>query len=80
MSGSIFIEVKSLAGSNFIVAGGIIAVQQVEPTKCNIMLAGGVTVPCNEAARDIAAKVDAAMKSKQETKPKQETGHGHANA
>ena len=54
--------------------------QQVEPTKCNIMLAGGVTVPCNEAARDIAAKIDAAMKSKLETKPKQETGHGHADA
>ena len=63
MSVSIFIEVKSLAGSNYIVASGIIAVQQTEPTKCNIMLSGGVTIPCNEAAREIAARVDVAMKS-----------------
>ena len=74
MSGSIFIEVKSLAGSNFIVASGIIAVQQIEPTKCNIMLVGGVTVPCNEAARDIAARIDTVMK------PKKDHAHGHAAA
>ena len=74
MSGSIFIEVKSLAGSNFIIASGIIAVQQIEPTKCNIMLAGGVTVPCNEAARDIAARIDTVMK------PKKDHAHGHAAA
>jgi hypothetical protein len=72
MSGSIFIEVKSLAGSNFIVATGIIAVQQMDVAKCNIMLAGGVTIPCNEAARDIAARIDAALK------PKEEASHGHA--
>ena len=72
MSGSVFIEVKSLAGSNFIVASGIIAVQQIEPTKSNVMMSGGVNIPCNEAARDIAAKIDAAV-SKQK-----EAGNGNA--
>jgi hypothetical protein len=74
MSSSIFIEVKSLAGSNFIVANGIIAVQQLEPTKCNVMLSGGVTIPCNEAARDIVARIDAAMKTREEA------AHGDAAA
>jgi hypothetical protein len=66
MSGKLFIEVKSLAGSNFIVAKDIIAVQQMDVAKCNIMLAGGVTIPCNESAKEIAARVEAALKPKKE--------------
>ena len=65
MSGSIFIEVKSLAGSNFIVVSGIIAVQQLEPQKCNIVMSGGVIVPCNEAAKEIVVRIDAAMNGKE---------------
>ena len=61
MSTTVFIEVKSLAGSNFIVAAQVIAVQQMDTARCNIMMAGGVTIPCNEAARDIAARVDTAL-------------------
>jgi hypothetical protein len=71
MSGSVFIEVKSLAGSNFIVVSGIIAVQQLEPQKCNIMMSGGIMVPCNEAAKEIVARVNAAMNGK-------EAAHGNA--
>lgn len=72
MSDSIFIEVKSLAGSNFVVCSGIIAVQQTEPTKCNIMLSGGITIPCNEAARVIAERIDGIMN------PRKEPPNGHA--
>ena len=71
---SIFIEVKSLAGSNFIVASEVIAVQQMDVAKCNIMMAGGISVPCNEAAKEIAARVDAAVEALKETT------HGDASA
>ena len=74
MATSIFIEVKSLAGSNFIVASEVIAVQQMDVAKCTIMMAGGISVPCNEAAKDIAARVDAALRASKETK------HGHARS
>ena len=67
MATSIFIEVKSLAGSNFVVADQVIAVQQMDVTKCSIMMAGGISVPCNEAAKEIAARIDAAVKALKET-------------
>ena len=55
------VEVKSLGGLNFVRAAHVIAVQQVEPTKCSIVMVGGTVVNCAEPARDIAARLEAAL-------------------
>jgi hypothetical protein len=55
------VEVKSLGGVNFVRAAHVIAVQQVEQTKCLIVMVGGTIVNCAEPARDIAARIEAAL-------------------
>ena len=57
----VFIEVKSLAGSNYIRASSVIAVQYVEPKKCTLVLGTGVTLQCTEAAKDVADRIEAAV-------------------
>ena len=37
------------------------AVAGIEGAKCNIFMSGGVTVPCSEPAKDIVARIEAAM-------------------
>ncbi len=56
-----FIEVKSLAGVNYIRAADVIAVQFSDPKKCSVMMAGGISIACTEAASDIAARIEAAV-------------------
>lgn len=56
-----FIEVKSLAGVNFIRATDVIAVQYSDREKCTVMLTGGVSLPCVEAASVVAERVAAAV-------------------
>jgi hypothetical protein len=60
----IFIEVKSLAGVNFIRASDIMAVQFSDREKCNVILPGGITLPCVEAASAVAERVTAALQGK----------------
>ena len=55
-----FVEVKALAGFHYVRADQVIGVSATEPVKCNIILSGGVTVPCSESAKDVLAKVEAA--------------------
>ena len=55
-----FVSVKTLAGFNYVRADQVMAVATAESTKCNIYLAGGVTVPCAEPAKEIVARLDAA--------------------
>jgi hypothetical protein len=55
----IFIEVKSLAGMNYIRAADILAVQYNDPQRCTVVLTGGVTLPCSEAAKELAARLEA---------------------
>ena len=57
---SAFVPVKALAGSNFVRADQVVAVAATETSKCNIYLIGGVTVPCNEPAKDVIARIEAA--------------------
>ncbi len=57
------VEVKSLGGVNFVRAAHVIADQQVESTKCQIVMLGGTIVNCAESARDIAARLEAALKT-----------------
>jgi hypothetical protein len=61
-----FIQVKSLAGVNYVRADQVIGVYATEPSKCTVALAGGVTVPCAEPAKDVMERVEATMREKQE--------------
>ena len=60
----VFIEVKSLAGVNFIRAADIIAVQYSDREKCNVLLSGGISLPCVEAASVVAERVTAAVEGR----------------
>jgi hypothetical protein len=55
-----FIQLKALAGVNFVRADMVIAVYATEPGKCTVALAGGVTVPCAEPAKDVIERVEKA--------------------
>ena len=67
MSEKFFIEVKSLAGQNFILADQVIAVQQTEASKCLVLMAGGLSIPCNEAARDVVERLETILARKEGT-------------
>ena len=56
-----FVAVKALGGFNYVRPDQVIAVAGVEGAKCNIYLAGGVTVPCSEPIKDVIARLEAAM-------------------
>jgi len=56
-----FIIVRSLGGQNFIRPDHVLAIAASEPTKCQIYMTGGVTVPCAEPAKDVMEKVKAAL-------------------
>jgi hypothetical protein len=60
-----FIQIKALAGSNFVRADQVIAIYATEPGKCTVSMAGGVTVPCSEPAKDVMERVEAATRAKQ---------------
>lgn len=55
-----FIQVKALGGFNYVRADQVMAVATAEQTKCNVYMAGGVTVPCSEPAVDVVARLEAA--------------------
>jgi len=57
----VFIEVQSLAGINYVRAGDVIAVQYVDPRKSTVVMGTGTLVQCNEPAKDIAERVEAAV-------------------
>ena len=56
-----FIEVKALAGVNYIRAADVIAVQYTDRDKCTIVMSGGFTMACVEAASAISGRVAAAV-------------------
>jgi hypothetical protein len=65
----VFIEVKSLAGINYIRASSVVAVQYVEPKKCTVVLGTGVTLQCTEAAKDVVDRLEAAVVADAESAP-----------
>lgn len=60
------VALKALAGFHYVRPDQVIAISSSEPTKCVVMMAGGVTVPCSESAKDVVAKLEAASQGKQE--------------
>ena len=61
-----FLQLKALAGLNYVRLDQIIAISATEPGKCNIVMTGGVTVPCSEPVKDVLERIDAAARGKQE--------------
>ncbi|HWG03431.1 MAG TPA: hypothetical protein VG271_00330 [Beijerinckiaceae bacterium] len=57
----IYIEVKTLSGLSYVRGADILAVQYNDPQRCTIVMAGGVTLPCTEAAKEVAARIEAAV-------------------
>ncbi len=57
----IFVELKSLAGSNFVRATDVIAVQYTDPTRCSVMMQGGISLPCVEPAKSVVDKLEQAL-------------------
>ncbi len=55
-----FMAVKAMAGFNYVRPDQVIGIAASDPTKCSIYLAGGVTVPCSEPAKDVIARLEAA--------------------
>ncbi len=60
------VALKALAGFNYVRVDQVIAISATEPGKCVVMMAGGITVPCSEPAKDVIAKLEAASQGKQE--------------
>ena len=56
-----FIQVKALAGVNFVRAQDVLAVQYADRDRCTLVMTGGVTLACVEAAATIAARIEAAV-------------------
>jgi hypothetical protein len=64
------VAIKALAGFNYVRVDQVIAIGATDPTKCNVYMAGGITVPCSEPAKDVIAKLQAAsMDAESATKP-----------
>jgi len=60
------VPIKALAGFNYVRVDMVIAIGATDPTKCNIYMAGGVTIPCSEPAKDVIAKLSAASAAQAE--------------
>ncbi len=53
----IYIEVKTLAGLSYVRGADVLAVQYNDPQRCTVVMAGGVTLPCTEAAKEVVALI-----------------------
>jgi len=59
-----FVRFKALSGFNYIRADQVIAVREAEGGRGSmVFLAGGATIPCNEPAQDVIAKLEAPSKA-----------------
>lgn len=56
-----FIQVKSLAGINYIRASEVIAVSFLDREKCSVVMSGGISLPCTEPASVVSSRIEAAM-------------------
>ncbi len=58
------IEVKSLAGTNYVKADQVIAVQTTPTGTCTIVMDGGTIVQSSEQTSVVAARIEAALADK----------------
>jgi hypothetical protein len=64
------VPIKALAGFNYVRVDSVMAVGATDPHRSTIYMAGGVSIPANEPAKDVIAKLQAADEAPAE---KQET-------
>ena len=57
----IYIQVKAMAGINYVRAADILAVQFTDREKCTLMLTGGLLMPCYEPAAVVVARIKEQM-------------------
>jgi hypothetical protein len=60
------VALKALAGLNYVRVDQVLAISATDPTKCIVIMSGGVSIPCSEPAKDVIAKLEAASSGKQE--------------
>jgi hypothetical protein len=60
------VALKALAGLNYVRVDQVVAISATDPTKCIVIMTGGVTIPCAEPAKDVIAKLEAASSGRQE--------------
>src|SRR5271154_5100069 len=58
------VPLKALAGFNYVRVDQVIAIGATDPTKCNVYMAGGISIPCSEPAKDVIAKLQGAPRAK----------------
>jgi hypothetical protein len=60
------VALKALAGLNYVRVDQVVAISATDPTRCIVIMTGGVTIPCSEPAKDVIAKLEAASSARQE--------------
>lgn len=59
-----FIILKSLGGQNYVQPDRVLAVTSTDPTKCQVVMEGGVMIAVSEPAKDAMEKIQAALEGK----------------
>ncbi len=60
----IYIQVKAMAGTNYVRANDVLAVQFTDREKCTLMLTGGILMPCYEPAATVVGRLEEQMGAK----------------
>ena len=66
-----FITLKSLGGQNFVLPHRVLALTSTDPTKCTIVMEGGVQIPVSEPIKEAMAKIQAALENPAELEKEQ---------
>ncbi len=56
-----FLTLKSLGGVNYLLPHRVLAITSTDPTKCTVVMEGGVMIAVSEPAKDVIVKVTAAL-------------------
>ena len=56
-----FVEVKGMGGITYVRITDISAVQIIDQYKCSVVLASGNTIPLVEPAKEVIARIEAAL-------------------
>eukprot|EP01037_Dinobryon_pediforme_P017893 gene17892-18124_t len=51
-----------MSGASFVRAEHVVAIQQSESSRCTLVMLGGTVVSCMEPVRDVAARIEAALR------------------
>lgn len=66
-----FITLKSLGGQNFVLPHRVLALTSTDPTKCTVVMEGGVLIPVSEPIKDAMAKIQAGLENPDEPQKEQ---------